>query len=166
MTYQERIQQIGQGKKPTKLVQKAVDEYEEVLLAIEKGKSELEETDDDEEKESIVNDLNELEETADLMLLKLEKTLKNWENGIKRVENMNQKKGIKSNEPTPNVSHTTLSTIGNITATNTTTSRTGGVGSTNQPTPDTKKDSSWGWLLFGGLALVLSLGAINVMNKK
>jgi exonuclease VII small subunit len=152
MTYQERIQEIGKGKKPTKLVQKAVDEYEEVLLAIEKGKEELDEADDD-DKEAIQNDLNELEETADLMLLKLEKVLNNWEAGIKRVENMNQKKGAKPNAaPTPPVVNVP---------------QPQNVQTPNPPTPPApqKEDSSWGWLVFGGIAVILSLGAINVMKK-
>jgi hypothetical protein len=33
-------------------------------------------------------------------------------------------------------------------------------------TQEKKKDSSLGWLLFGGVALALTLGAVNVFKKK
>jgi len=34
------------------------------------------------------------------------------------------------------------------------------------PAPEEKKDSSVGWLIFGGVVLALTLGAVNMMKKK
>lgn len=147
MDYLERIEQVGQGKKPTKLVQAALDEYESVIDAINQGRAELEDA-DDEEREGIQNDLTELEETAELMLMKLNKAIDKWADGIKRIDNMNKKKGqptAPAGQPAPAAAATIR---------------------TPQPqTPAKKEESGYGWLIFGGLALVLSLGAINVMKK-
>lgn len=149
MDYLERIEQVGQGKKPTKLVQSALDEYEAVLDAINQGKAELEDADED-EREGIQNDITELEETAELMLMKLNKAIDKWADGIKRIENMNKKKGqvaAPAAQPTPAAA-----------------SRIPQAQTPPQP-PVKKEEGGYGWLIFGGLALVLSLGAINVMKK-
>ena len=37
---------------------------------------------------------------------------------------------------------------------------------TEEQPEEKKKDSSLGWLLFGGVALALTLGAVNVFKKK
>lgn len=34
------------------------------------------------------------------------------------------------------------------------------------PAPEKKKDSGIGWLIFGGVALVVTLGAVNLFKKK
>ena len=34
------------------------------------------------------------------------------------------------------------------------------------PAPEKKKDGGLGWLIFGGIALVVTLGAVNVLKKK
>ena len=34
------------------------------------------------------------------------------------------------------------------------------------PSPEKKKDGGLGWLIFGGIALVVTLGAVNVLKKK
>ena len=34
------------------------------------------------------------------------------------------------------------------------------------PAPAKKEDSSIGWLVFGGVVLVLTVGAVNLMKKK
>lgn len=155
MNYQERIEQVGAGKKPSKAVQKILDEYEAVLDAIDQGKHELSESEDVEETEKIQNDLIELEETAELMLMKLDKAIDKWADGIKRIEVMNNKK----NSPTPAVASQSTSQTPQPSKTQTQPQ--------NAQAQEVKKsDSGYGWLIFGGLALVLSLGAINVMKSK
>ncbi|NDD59058.1 MAG: hypothetical protein EBZ47_07420 [Chlamydiae bacterium] len=37
---------------------------------------------------------------------------------------------------------------------------------TPAPAPEKKKDGGLGWLIFGGIALVVTLGAVNVLKKK
>lgn len=155
MNYQERIEQVGQGKKPTKVVQSALDEYEAVLDAIAQGKQELKDADED-EAEGIQNDLAELEETAELMLIRLNKAIDKWADGIKRIDNMNKKKGQAASLAAP-VQSTPLSGSGGI--------QSQSISSSATPQPQ-KEESGYGWLIFGGLALVLSLGAINVMKNK
>ena len=153
MDYLERIEQVGQGKKPTKLVQSALDEYEAVLDAINQGRAELEDAEEG-EREGIENDLTELEETSELMLMKLNKAIDKWADGIKRIDNMNKKKGQAASPAAPFQS-TPLS--GHI--------QSQSILSSVTP-PQKKEESGYGWLIFGGLALVLSLGAINVMKNK
>jgi len=34
------------------------------------------------------------------------------------------------------------------------------------PAPEKKKDGGLGWLIFGGIALVATLGAVNILKKK
>lgn len=161
MNYQERIEQVGQGKKPTKVVQTALDEYEAVLDAIAQGKQELKDADED-EAEGIQNDLAELEETAELMLIRLNKAIDKWADGIKRIDNMNKKKNQSStpNATSPITASTSQPTSGSSSASTQ-------PSQSNVQTLDSKKEESgYGWLIFGGLALVLSLGAINVMKNK
>jgi hypothetical protein len=155
MDYKSRIEQIGGGKKPSKKVSEIVDDYEATLQVIAELEEEIADSDDDTSKQE--DDLDELVSEKQKIEVKLEKALVGWEKGIERMDNMHQAMRNKTN---PN------SQQNKVVNTNATPAP---INSPNKIVTKVQaeevKKGGYGWLIFGGIALILTMGAVNTFKR-
>jgi hypothetical protein len=156
MDYQKRIEEIGQGKKPSKKLAAVIEDYEAMNVVIADLEEEIRNEEDDEAIAEKQADLDNMLDQRKAIERELEKALKGWEAGLAKVENMRNVK--KSKEAPAPVAVTPAAAA-------------------PSPTPKpvqsvvaeevvVEKKSGYGWLVFGGIALILTLGAVNVMKEK
>ena len=156
MDYQSRIQQIGGGKSPSKKVSEIVDDYEATIEVIADLQEQIDNTDDDDDRAKLGSDLDEMITEREKLVVKLDKALVGWENGIVRMNNMHQVMRNKTNQqPNSNEGkHVGIKqeapSVNRVQA---------------MPNSPEVKKKGYGWLVFGGIALILTMGAINTFKR-
>jgi hypothetical protein len=156
MDYQKRIEEIGQGKKPSKKLAAVIEDYEAMNVVIADLEEEIRNEDDDEAIAEKQADLDNMFDQRKAIEKELEKALKGWEAGLAKVENMRNVKKTKD------VAQPAAATP----AVNTSAPAPKPVQSVVAEEVVVEKKSGYGWLVFGGIALILTLGAVNVMKEK
>ena len=156
MDYQKRIEEIGQGKKPSKKLAVVTEDYEAMNVVIADLEEEIRNEQDEEAIAEKQADLDNMFDQRKAIEKELEKALKGWEAGLAKVENM---RNVKKSKEAPAPIAVTPAAVA------------------PSPTPKpvqsvvaeevvVEKKSGYGWLVFGGIALILTLGAVNVMKEK
>jgi len=156
MDYQSRILEIGNGKKPSKKVAELVDDYESMLVAIGDLEESIDNASDEDDTDEMESDLQELYGQRERLQQQLDKALTGWEKGIVRMENMHQK--MKSNAQSQAAQGVVVAKPNPVIQKTNTQSAV--------VTTDNEKKGGYGWLIFGGIALILTMGAVNTFNRE
>jgi len=162
MDYNQRIKEIGNGKNPPKKLADIIEDYEATKVVITDLNDSINAASEDEDVQQMQSDLQEIMSERDRLEIEIEKRLVSWEKGIGRMKHMHEtmKNNTNNNTNIPSKS----------TSTGTITSNNGAFASQSNDTvvevDEQKKKGGYGWILFGGMALILTLGAVNVMKNK
>lgn len=111
-------------------------DYEFFAETLAEKQDELEVSEDDEEKERLQADIEAIEKAQEKIVVKAEQIFLKAEETLKSKAEAEEKAEKEKQNQPP-----------------------------TPPTPE-KKKGGIGWMLFGAVALVVTMGAVNVMNKK
>lgn len=151
-----KIDQVAQGRKPSKAVAQLIEDYEATNIVIRDLQEEMDGTDDEDERSDLSDDIKEMTAKKSEIESKIDVALVKWQQGMQRMENMHKKmkesKGISTPKPAAQ-STAPVSKAAEVPL----------VDTEELPNPPAKK-SNLGWII-GGVALILTLGAVNFMKK-
>lgn len=111
-------------------------DYEFFAETLAEKQDELEVSEDEEEKERLQADIEAIEKAQEKIVVKAEQIFLKAEETLKSKAEEEEKAEKEKQNQPP-----------------------------TPPTPE-KKNGGIGWMLFGAVALVVTMGAVNVMNKK
>lgn len=166
MSWEQKLAEIGfsyETAPPS--IKKPLKEYGEFYEAYNEAREEYQNSEDDEERESLLEDIQTLESAlgkqAELIDRKIATYEKNKDKYDKLAEQSRARAKAKKTETT--ASKVTVSAPKGVEVQSQQASGAAASKLTNSDEP--KKKSSLGWIAFAVLAGVVTLGAVNLMNK-